>query len=171
MQTSYNIFKSIFNTLRTSRTSRTLRTTHTMTTDFSRFDLISKLPYAPYYNEYKFIPTIHKTSEIPQSGLYFNKQIYCADDMVYQTSREFNDHNNKNTVEYKALGFLDRLKQMMMQASMNPLSAKAKYIIFTCNGLGVKYNNSIIGVFENSHFDADPNMRIEYELYSTIEKN
>ena len=56
----------------------------------------------------------------------------------------------------------------MMQASMNPLAAKAKYIIFICNGLGGKYNNSIIGVFENFHTDVDPNMRIEYELYNTV---
>lgn len=129
MQTSYNIFKSIFHKSQS-------RTTQTMTPDFSKFDLISKLPYAPYYNEYKFIPIIHKTSEIPQSGLYFNKEIYCADDMVYHTTREFNDQDNKNIVEYRALGFLDRLNQVMMQASMNPLAAKAKYIIFTCNVLG-----------------------------------
>jgi hypothetical protein len=167
MQTTYHILKSIFNI---THVTNATRASHTMISDFSKFDLISKLPFAPYYNEYKFIPTIHKTSEIPQSGLYFNKEIYCADDMVYQTIREFNDQRNKNIVEYKALGFQDRLKQMMMQASMNPLAAKAKYIIFTCNGLGAKYNNSIIGVFENSHSDVDPNMRIEYELYNTIEK-
>ena len=90
MQTTYNIFKSIFSKS---------RNTCTTTPDFSKFDIISKLPYAPYYNEYKFIPTIHKTSEIPQSGLYFNKEIYCADDMVYHTTREFNDLKNKNIVE------------------------------------------------------------------------
>lgn len=56
----------------------------------------------------------------------------------------------------------------MMQASSNPMSAKAKYIVFTSNGLGYKYNNPIIGVFENIHHDADPNMRIEYEIYNTV---
>lgn len=69
-------------------------------------------------------------------------------------------------MEYRALGFSERLKEVMMQSAKNPLCAKAKYIVFTCNGLGYKYGNSIIGVFENDHPDADPNMRIEYEIYS-----
>jgi len=67
----------------------------------------------------------------------------------------------------RALGFSDRLKGVMMQSSNNPLCAKAKYIIFTCNSLGVKYGDSIIGVFENEHPYVDPNMRIEYEIYTT----
>ena len=161
MQTSYNIFKSVFNKPQFNKQQSTVP-------DFSRFDLISKLPFAPYYNEYKFITTIHKTSDIPQKGLYFNKKIGCADDMVYQTSQEY---NNKNRVEYKALGFENRLQNAMMQASANPISAKAKFIIFTCNGLEFKYNNPIIGVFENTHPDVDPNMRIEYEIYHTIDNN
>lgn len=152
---SFNIFKSVFSK------------PHENKLDFSRFDLISKLPYAPYYNEYKFITTIHKTSDIQQSGLYFNKKIGCADDMVYQTSQEFNN-NNKNDVEYRALGFRNHLQNAMMQASANPLSAKAKFIVFTCNGLGHKYNNPIIGVFENTHSDVDQNMRIEYEIFNTL---
>lgn len=158
MMTNYNIFRTL-NSLKSTAPQM----------NFESFQLISKLPYAPYYNEYKFIPTIHKTNEIPQSGLYFNKEIYCADDMTYHTTREFNDYNNKNIVEYRALGFRDRLQQVMMQASANPLCEKAKYIIFTCNAIGYKYNNSILGVFENKHQNADNNMRIEYELYSSVE--
>ena len=45
---------------------------------FETFDLISKLPSAPYYNYYKFIPTIHKTEEKPEDGKYFNHSIGCA---------------------------------------------------------------------------------------------
>jgi hypothetical protein len=56
----------------------------------------------------------------------------------------------------------------MMQSAKNPLSAKAKYIVFTCNLLGIKYGNPIIGVFENIHKDADPNVRIEYEIYNFV---
>lgn len=159
MPMSFNIFKSIF-----SKSSKSPETKF----DFSKFDLISKLPSAPYYNEYKFITTIHKTSDIPQPGIYFNKQVGCADDITYHTTQEFNNTHNKNRVEYKALGFENRLQNAMMQASSNPISAKAKYIVFTCNGLGYKYNNPIIGVFENTHVDADPNMRIEYEIYNTV---
>ena len=156
MPVSFNILKSVFSKSRENKF------------DFSKFDLISKLPSAPYYNEYKFITTIHKTPDVPQTGLYFNKEIGCADDMVYQTTREFNDNSNKNRVEYKALGFENRLQNAMMQASADPMSAKAKYIIFTSNGLGYKYNNPVIGVFENTHPDVDPNMRIEYEIYKTV---
>ena len=154
MPVSFNIFKSIFSKPRENKF------------DFSKFDLISKLPSAPYYNEYKFVTTIHKTPDVPQTGLYFNKEIGCADDMVFHTSQEFNASNNR--VEYKALGFENRLQNAMMQASANPMSAKAKYIIFTANGLGYKYNNPVIGVFENTHPDVDPNMRIEYEIYKTV---
>jgi len=132
MSMSFNIFKSVF-----SKPSETKL-------DFSKFNLISKLPSAPYYNEYKFITTIHKTSDIPQSGIYFNKQVWCADDMVYHTTQEFNNPDIKNRVEYKALGFENRLQNAMIQASSNPMSAKAKYIVFTCNGLGYKYNNPIL---------------------------
>ncbi len=159
MQTQYNIFRSVFG-----------KRVDTPKLNFENFDLISKLPNAPYYNLYNFIPTIHKTGDIPQKGLYFNKEIGCADDMVYQTSQEFNSDQNKNTVEYKALGFQERLQNAMMTAARNPLCANAKYIIFTANGLGYKYGNSTIGVFENTHKDADPNMRIEYEIYSTSDK-
>jgi hypothetical protein len=156
MSTSFHMYRSLFNKKQNTNL------------DFSKFDLISKLPSAPYYNQYKFIPIIHKTNDIPQSGLYFNKQIGCADDMVYQTLQEFNHHDNKYIAEYKALGFGDRLKQVMMNSAQNVLSAKAKYIIFTCNSLGVKYGNPIIGIFENTHKDADPNIRIEYEIYNVV---
>ena len=162
MSTSFHMLRSLFNK------SHNNIQTQNQHLDFSKFDLISKLPYAPYYNEYKFIPIIHKTTDIPQSGLYFNKQIGCADDMVYQTSQEFNRSDNNNNVEYKALGFEDRLKQVMMQSAQNPLLAKAKYIVFTCNLLGVKYGNPTIGVFENTHVDADQNIRIEYEIYNVV---
>lgn len=155
MQTFYHIMKSIS------------KQNHAPSMNFDSFQLISKLPLAPYYNETKFVPIIHKTSEIPQEPLYFKKDIYCADDMVYQTTREFNDIHNKNVVEYRALGFTDRFKEAMMQASLNPLCAKAKYIVFTCNALGSKYNNPIMGVFENVHPDADDKLRIEYEIYTT----
>jgi len=156
MLTFYNIFKSL------------KINSHSPQMNFDSFQLISKLPLAPYYNESKFIPIIHKTEDIPQNPLYFSKQIGCADDMVYQATREFNDEKNKNLVEYRALGFQDRFKEMIMQASSNPLCEKAKYIVFTCNSLGSKYNNPIIGIFENTHPNADKNMRIEYELYTTV---
>lgn len=52
MQTNYNIFRSVF-----------AKRVDTPTLNFENFDLISKLPNAPYYNEYNFIPTIHKTSD------------------------------------------------------------------------------------------------------------
>ena len=157
MQTSYNMLKSLFHKSQTSTQY-----------DFSSFDLISKLPNAPYYNTMKFIPIIHKTQDIPQPGLYFNKTIGCADDITYHTTQEFNNSDNGHRVEYRALGFSDRLQEVMMQSAKNPLCAKAKYIIFTSNGLGYKYNNSTIGVFENEHRDADPNMRIEYEIYNEV---
>lgn len=89
MPMSFNIFKSVF-----SKSSKLPET---------KFDLISKLPLAPYYNEYKFITTIHKTSDIPQPGIYFNKQVGCADDITYHTTQEFNNTDNKNRVEYIAL--------------------------------------------------------------------
>lgn len=161
MSTSFHMLRSLFTK---SQNTKSIQNNHL---DFSKFDLISKLPSAPYYNEYKFIPIIHKTNDIPQSGLYFNKQVGCADDMVYQTSQEFN-LDNKNLAEYRALGFRDRLQQVMMQSAQNPLSAKAKYIVFTSYGQGLKYGNPIMGVFENTHKDADPNIRIEYEINNTI---
>jgi hypothetical protein len=156
MQTFYNIFKSI-----------NLKS-HAPQMNFDSFQLISKLPLAPYYNQTKFIPIIHKTQDVPQNPLYFSKQIGCADDMVYQATKEFNDMNNINIAEYKALGFHDRLQEVIMQASQNPLCEKAKYIIFTCNSFGYKYNNSILGIYENIHPNADNNLRIEYEIYTTV---
>jgi len=156
MLKGYNIFKSL--------------RTHSPKMDFNDFQLLSKLPFAPNYNEIKFIPIIHKNSDIPNNPLYFKKTVHCADDMVYHTTREFNDQKNSNIVEYRALGFKDRLQQVMMQASAYPLCSKAKYIIFTCNALGTKYNNNpILGMFENEHLDADPSLRIEYEIYTTNE--
>ena len=155
MQTVYNIIKS-------------LTKSHTPEMNFDSFQLISKLPLVPYYNQTKFIPIIHKTDDIPKEGLYFNKEISCADDMVYHAINEFNDIRNKNIVEYKALGFNDRFKEVLMQASQNLLCEKAGYIIFTCNTLGGKYNNPILGIYKNNHPNADKNMKIEYEIYTTI---
>jgi hypothetical protein len=85
--------------------------------------------------------------------------------MVYHAMQEF---YSKNAVEYIALGFKDRLQQAMMQASANMTAGNAKYIIFTSNGLGYKYNNPVIGVFENTHPNANPNIRLEYEINNTI---
>ena len=75
--------------------------------DFSKFNLISKLPYDPFYNQIqeRFIPTLIKNSAPPANGLYFTKEIGCADDIVLVATKEFNNQNNKNLVEYRALGF------------------------------------------------------------------
>jgi len=154
MSTIYNYFRNLYPKTNTSQQM-----------NLNSFQLISKLPTDPHYNKITFIPTIHKTYDIPQAGKYFNKQIGCADDMVYHTSQEF---YSNNLVEYQALGFKDRLKQAMMQSSVNMTAGNAKYIIFTCSTLGLKYNNPIIGVFENTHPNADPNIRLEYEIYNTI---
>ena len=78
--------------------------------DFSSFQLISKLPLAPYYNFYKFIPTLHKTEEKPVHGKYFNHTIGCADDIVYHASKEC----EKNAAEFKSLGINERIKSSMM---------------------------------------------------------
>ncbi len=136
--------------------------------DFDSFQLISKLPNDPIYNKYSFIPTIIKNSPPPSKGHYFTKQIECADDIVYVTTKEFNSNDNKNIVEYQALGFSDRLKNVMMAIARNPLCAKAKYISITSNLLGHKYENNVIGLLENNHPDADPNLQIEYEIYNTV---
>jgi hypothetical protein len=136
--------------------------------NFNSFQLMSKLPYTPYYNENKFIPIIHKTTDIPQTAIYFNKKIECADDMIYHATCEFNNESNKNLVEYRALGFRDRFKESIIQSSSNPLCKKAKYIVYTCNALDRKYNNPIIGIFENTNPNANSNIRIEYEIYTTF---
>ena len=83
--------------------------------------------------------------------------------------KEFNDENNKNLIQYRALGFTNRLQQAMMASARNPYSENAKNIIFTCNALGGKYGNSIIGILENEHPSADNELTIEYEIYNTVE--
>ena len=135
--------------------------------DLDSFQLISKLPDDPFYNQIpeKFIPTLIKNNPAPSNGLYFTNQIGCADDIVLLAIRE---QNGKNQVEYRALGFKNRLMQLMMEASRNPICAKAKWISFNCNLLGLKYGNSVIGLLENVHPDADPNLQIEYEIYNTV---
>jgi hypothetical protein len=138
--------------------------------DMDSFRLISKLPYDPFYNQIQFIPTLIKNNLPPSNGLYFTKQIGCADDIVLVTTKEFNSNANRNLVEYRALGFRDRLQEVMMTAAHNPVCAKAKWISFNCNALGVKYGNSVICLLENVHPDADPNLQIEYEIYNTINR-
>ena len=120
------------------------------------------------YNQIQFIPILIKNNPPPSNGVYFTKQIDCADDIVLLAIKEFNSNDNRNLVEYRALGFHDRLREVMMTAARNPLCAKAKWISFNCNALGVKYGNSVIGLLENVHPDADPNLQIEYEIYNTI---
>ncbi len=163
LNTTYDMFCNIFKPSRQSQLNKLNNF------DYNSFQLISRLPYAPYYKEHTFIPTIHHDSNPPKNGLYFKKNIGCADDIVYQTTKEFNNVNNKNLIEYRALGFKDRLEQVMMSCARNPLCAEAKYIIFTCNALGFKYGNSIIGILENEHPNADLGLTIEYEIYNTIE--
>jgi len=138
--------------------------------DMDSFRLISKLPYDPFYNQIQFIPTLIKNNQPPSNGLYFTKQIGCADDIVLVATKEFNSNDNRNLVEYRALGFRDRLQEVMMTAARNPVCAKAKWISFNCNALGVKYGNCVIGLLENVHPDADPNLQIEYEIYNTINR-
>jgi len=154
---SFEILRSLFRRASTS----------TPKLDMDSFRLISKLPYDPFYNQIQFIPTLIKNNLPPSNGLYFTKQIGCADDIVLVTTKEFNS-DNKNLVEYRALGFRDRLQEVMMTAARNPVCAKAKWISFNCNALGVKYGNCVIGLLENVHPDADPNLQIEYEIYNTV---
>jgi hypothetical protein len=144
------------------------RGTSTTLPDFDRFHLISKLPNDPYYNKIKFIPTLIKNNQTPNNGRYFTKQIGCVDDIIVVCLKEFNDDNNTNRVEYRALGFNERLQQVMMEAARNPICAKAKWISINSNLLGVKYGNSVIGLLENIHPDADPNLQVEYEIYNTV---
>ena len=132
--------------------------------DLSSFQLISKLPLAPYYNFYKFIPTLHKTEEKPVNGKYFNHTIECADDIVYHASKEC----DKNAAEFKSLGINERIKSSMMQAAANLLTTKAKYIIISSVGIGHKYGNPNIAVFVNEHENADPSLRIEYQIENYI---
>ena len=131
---------------------------------FEAFDLISKVPSAPYYNNYKFIPTIHKTEEKPEDGKYFNHTIGCADDLVYFATKEC----HKNAAEFKALGIDERIKSSMMQAASNLVTAKAKYIVISSAGLGFKYGNPNIATFVNEHENADPTLRIEYQIENYI---
>jgi len=138
------------------------------------FQLISKLPYDPYYNQLpiKFIPTLIKNMQPPSRGHYFTEQIGCADDIALVAIREFNSNletKHKNQVEYRALGFSQRLQQLIMEAARNPICAKAKWISFNCNALGAKYGNNVIGLLENTHPDVDPNLQIEFEIYNTID--
>ena len=151
MSSIYNYIKSSFNASRNKP-------------DFSSFQLISKLPLDPCYNFYKFIPTLHKTDEKPVNGKYFNHTIGCADDIVYYASKEC----YKNAAEFKALGINERIKSSMMQAAENLVTTKAKYIIISSVGIGQKYGNPNIAVFENEHENADPSLRIEYQIENYI---
>ena len=128
--------------------------------DFTSFHLISTLPRAPFYNVYKFIPTIHKTDEKPEDGKYFNHTIGCADDLVFYAKKEC----AKNLAEFKALGIEQRLESAIMQAACNPVTASAKYIVISSYSLGLKYSNPNIVTFVNEHEDAKPNIRIEYQI-------
>jgi len=150
MSSIYNYIKSILN-------SSKIRTN---VLDFSSFQLLSKLPLDPYYNFYKFIPTLHKTDEKPENGKYFNHTIGCADDLVYYASKECYE----NGAEFKALGINERIKSSIMQAASNIIISKAKYIIISSVGIGQKYGNPNIAVFVNEHETADPLLRIEYQI-------
>ena len=150
MSSVYKYIKSILNASRSDL-------------DFSSFQLISKLPLDPYYNLYKFIPTLHKTDEKPENGKYFNHTIGCADDIVYYASNEC----YKNAAKFKALGINERIKSSMMQAA-NLVTSEAKYIIISSVGIGQKYGNPNIAVFENEHGNVDPSLRIEYQIENYI---
>ena len=158
---SFEILRSLFRGAKAS--------TSKLSPDFSSFNLISKLPYDPFYNQIsdKFIPTLIKNNPPPNNGHYFTKQIGCADDIVLVATKELNG-DGKNIATYRALGFRDRLQEVMMVAARNPICAKAKWISFNCNALGVKYGNCVIGLLENVHPDADPNLLVEYEIYNTV---
>lgn len=132
--------------------------------DFSSFHLISKVPKAPYYNNYKFIPTIHKTEQKPENGKYFNNTIGCADDLVYFALQGC----QKNIAEFKALGIDERIKSALMQAASNLVTAKAKYIVISSASLGFKDGNPNIATFVNEHENADPTLRIEYQIENYI---
>lgn len=153
---SFEILRSIF---------RGTRDFSTSTPDIDSFHLISKLSHDPYYNQIKFIPTLIKNNQPPSNGHYFTKQIGCADDIVVVCLKEFNDDNNLNRVEYRALGFNERLQQVLMEAARNSICAKAKWISINSNLLGAKCGNSVIGLLENIHPDANPNLQVEYEIY------
>lgn len=162
---AFEILSSLF------RGTRGTNTSSTSTPDSDSFHLISKLPYTSYYNQIKFIPTLIKNNPPPSNGRYFTKQIGCADDIVVVCLKEFNDDNNPNRAEYRALGFNERLQQVIMEAARNPVCAKAKWISINSNLLGAKYGNSVIGLLENIHPDADPNLQVEYEIYNTVNEN
>lgn len=158
---SFQFIKSLFG--RSLNSSKIMQLSNDV-----NFQLISKLPFTPHYNSLpiKFVPTMIKNFNIPEQGLYFNYKISCADDIVYFATKELN--GGKNSLEYRALGFKERFGQLMMDVAKNPITAKAKYIIFTSVAIGAKYGNAHIGVLENENPDADPNLTIEYDIYNTV---
>lgn len=85
--------------------------------------------------------------------------------------KEFNTMNNKNLVEYRALGFNQRILQLIMEVAQNPICAKAKWISINCNALGVKYGNNVIGLLENVHPDVNSTLLVEFEIYNTVNRN
>jgi hypothetical protein len=142
--------------------------------DIASFQLISKVPNDPFFHKLplRFIPNLIENSSPPTKGYYFTEQIGCADDIVVIALKEFNSDAGaklKNQVEYRALGFSQRLQQVMMEAACNPICAKAKWISFTCNALGVKNGNKVIGLLENTHPDVDSTLQVEFEIYNTID--
>jgi len=155
---SFAILQSLFRGTSTSNTKKL---------DLNSFHLISKLPSDPFYNRIKFIPTLIKNNQPPSNGLYFTEQIGCADDIVVVAMKEI--YGDTNCAEYVALGFHDRLHQVMMEVARNPICAKAKWISINSNLLGLKYGNNVIGLLENIHPDADPNLQMEYEIYNTVD--
>jgi hypothetical protein len=131
--------------------------------DFMSFNLISKLPYQRHYNELTFIPTvrINNDNKTDYKGNYMNKNIKCADDIVYHATQVLDP-------DLKAWGLQSRLKSAMMQSATNLETANAKYIVFTDMVYEKKTGNSIIATFTNNSSTANKNIVIEYRLYNTL---
>jgi Leucine-rich repeat (LRR) protein len=120
------------------------------------------------YNNLTLFKGIGKFKSLKTLFINNNKIILLEEIEKLVNLKYFYSDNNPNLVEYRALGFNERLQQVIMEAARNPVCARAKWISINSNLLGVKYGNCVIGLLENVHPDVDPNLQVEYEIYNTV---
>jgi hypothetical protein len=104
-------------------------------------------------HDIRFIPKYYKATKNIKHGKYITNEYFDNNDIISYASM-INENINKCSVDKK----LEKLKYAMVQCSNNPLSEKAKFLIFSDSD-----TNSNLVVLINSN-EIENNFSIEYPL-------
>jgi hypothetical protein len=108
-------------------------------------------------NNIKFIPKYFNANNNIKNGKYITNEIFNNNDII-EYALNINERINNYSIDKN----LEKLKHAMIQCSNNPISEKAKFLIFSDS---LENNNLVVLINSKS---LDNNLSIDYDIHNEL---